>query len=113
LLEDLLDSGIYGGSTMARRHSANITLSAAQSGKRNTIFSLRNSLFPELSYMKSRYPWVKRTPMLLPFAWMVRIVQYLGNRKNFDTLDTSDTKTSLEIGMERVELLRKYRIIDE
>ena len=113
LLEDLLDSGIYGGSTMARRHSANITLSAAQSGKRNTIFSLLNSLFPELSYMKSRYPWVKRTPMLLPFAWMVRIVQYLGNRKNFDTLDTSDTKTSLEIGMERVELLRKYRIIDE
>lgn len=34
LLVDLLEGGVYGGSTMARRHSANMTLEAARRGKR-------------------------------------------------------------------------------
>lgn len=34
LLVDLLEGGVYGGSTMERRHSANMTLEAARRGKR-------------------------------------------------------------------------------
>lgn len=104
LLMDLLDSGIYGSSTKERQHSANITLSAAASGKKNTAGSLMRSLFPGFTYMKNKYPWVKRMPFLLPIGWLVRIVAYLrGDR---------DEKSGLQIGMERVELLRKYRLIE-
>ena len=46
LLLDLLDSGIYGDSTAERKHSSNITLAAAESGKKDTVASVKASLFP-------------------------------------------------------------------
>lgn len=107
LLLDLLDSGVFGDSTMERKHSANVTLAAAESGKKDMTASLRASLFPKMSYMKNGYPWLEKYPIILPVAWMMRIASYLrySNKK-------SDESSSIEIGMDRVELLREYHIID-
>lgn len=107
LLLDLLDSGVFGGSTMERKHSANVTLAAAESGKKDVTASLCASLFPKISYMKNGYPWLEKYPIFLPIAWMLRIVNYL-KHSNKKTNESS----SIEIGMERVELLKKYHIID-
>lgn len=108
LLLDLLDSGIYGDSTMERKHSSNITLAAAESGKKDTVASVKASLFPGKDYMKRGYPWLERYPWLLPVAWGMRIVGYLKNKRK----NSKEEPSGVEIGMSRVELLREYDIID-
>ena len=57
--------------------------------------------------MKQRFEWVKKHPYLLPVGYVVRIVQYLKSSKRKPT----DEKNSIQIGMERVELLKQYHII--
>lgn len=108
LLLDLLDSGIYGDSTMERKHSSNITLAAAESGKKDTVASVKATLFPGMDYMKNGFPWLRRYPWLLPVAWGIRLVRYLKNAKK----NTKEEPGGVEIGMSRVELLREYDIID-
>lgn len=108
LLLDLLDSGIYGDSTAERKHSSNITLAAAESGKKDTMASVKASLFPGKDYMKRGYPWLERYPWLLPVAWGMRIVGYLKNKRK----NSKEEPSGVEIGMNRVELLREYDIID-
>lgn len=107
LLLDLLESGIYGDSTMERKHSSNMTLAAVKSGKKNLTASLKESLFPSISYMKAKYGWLEKCPWLLPAAWAVRIVSYMKSSRKRD-----ERENSVEIGINRVELLRKYDIID-
>ena len=106
LLVDLLEGGVYGGSTMARRHSANMTLEAARRGKKATASSVWSSLFPGVSYMKGHYVWLCKYPWLLPAAWVMRLFGYAADRKH------TEDQSSLEIGNKRVELLRKYHVID-
>lgn len=107
MLEDLLDSGIYGNSTMERKHSSNMTLAAAASGKKDTTGSIMASLFPNAEYMKGQFAWVEKYPWLLPATYVIRIVRYLKNSGKKE----KDEQSSVQIGMERVELLRKYNII--
>lgn len=108
LLLDLLDSGIYGDSTAERKHSSNITLAAAESGKKDTMASVKASLFPGKDYMKRGYPWLENYPWLLPVTWGMRIVGYLKNKRK----NSKEEPSGVEIGMSRVELLREYDIID-
>ena len=108
MLMDLLDSGIYGNSTMERKHSANMTLAAVVSGKKDTTGSILASLFPGTDYMKSQFQWLNRYPWLLPVAYGIRIMRYLKKSGSRDKGEQS----SIQIGMERVELLRKYGIIE-
>jgi len=114
LLEDLLDSGIYGDSSMERKHSSNMTLTAAAGGKANTAASLKNSLFPDEEYMQKSFPWLKKCPWLLPVAYGIRICRYLkvSDRKNGSEDGAKDQRSSVQIGVERVELLRQYDIIE-
>ena len=98
LLLDLLDSGIYGDSTAERKHSSNITLAAAESGKKDTVASMKASLFPGKDYMKRGYPWLERYPWLLPVAWGMRIVGYLKNKRK----NSKEEPSGVEIGMNRV-----------
>ena len=58
--------------------------------------------------MKKGYPWLEKYPWLLPAAWGMRIVKYLGGNKK----GKKDEPSGVEIGMSRVELLREYDIID-
>ena len=99
--------GIYGNSTMERKHSANMTLAAVVSGKKDTTGSILASLFPQADYMKGQFTWLQKYPWLLPVAYGIRIVRYLKNSGHRD----SEEQSSIQIGMERVELLRKYKII--
>ncbi|MEE1086808.1 MAG: nucleotidyltransferase family protein [Schaedlerella sp.] len=107
LLQDLLDSGVFGQSTAERKHSANVTLAAVKNGKKNVMASINASLFPNFDYMKKGYPWLQRYPFLLPVAWGLRILNYIKNSKK-----NGEKSSSLEIGMDRVELLKEYHIID-
>ena len=110
LLEDLLDSGVYGASTLSRKHSSSITLGAVENEKRGAPPErppVRRILFPPAAALSGRYPYLKKRPWLLPAAWMQRLAGYLGKQTKSDS--ASD---ALRIGKKRLSLLREYGILE-
>ena len=107
LLKDALDGGIYGSVDMSRKHSGSITLGAVESAhNEKKSVPIMKTLFPNRAVMEMSYPWVKKSGALLPVAWSARIVRYIGERgKNNNAVE------SIRIGSERIELLKKYKII--
>ena len=92
-----------------RIHSSNITLGAvAAKGRYRSLAGIFQSLFPSASYIKKMFPYVSRCPLLLPIGWLHRIFNYMVSSKRDERLDAL---TTLKIGKERVELLRKYGVI--
>lgn len=107
LIEDALDGGIYGTSSMSRKHSSTITLGVVESSRNEKkSIPIVKTLFPNRATMEMSYPWVKKSGILLPAAWCARIVRYIGSRGQ----DNSATE-SLKIGSKRMELLKLYKII--
>lgn len=109
MLADLLDSGIYGSADQNRLHSSNMTLGAVEAQKQGRQkHGVVRSLFPSAKALAGRYPYLKKHPVLLPVAWGSRILTY-----GRETLKSgSDAGESVRIGNRRIELLRKYDIID-
>lgn len=111
LLEDLLSAGIFGSSDMNRKHSSNITLNAVtawKKGKKSGSFVIR-TIFPAAKNLEKRYPCLKKHPYLLPVAWVDRLVRY-GKENNKKT--KNHAAESIKIGNRRIELMKKYYIID-
>ena len=112
LLDDLLDAGIYGGGTMSRKHSSNITLNAVSSEKqgKKAGHSVLKTLFPSAKNMEGRYPYLKKHPYLLPVAWLTRIMRYHQETKKSQN---NDAAQAVSIGNQRIELFREYHILDK
>jgi len=102
LLNDILSGAVYGADGAARLNSGNITLSAAEGIGRHS--SLLRTLFPPISIMKKRYPYLQRFPFLLPYSWLARAVSY---HKEV-TSEGNDVTESLTIGKRRADLLTHY-----
>ena len=111
MLEDLLDAGIYGDGTMSRKHSSSITLNAvsAQKQGKKAEHSVIKTLFPPVKSMERRYSYLKKYPMLLPVAWISRILKY---RKEISKSQNNDAAQAVAIGNRRVALLKQYKILD-
>lgn len=123
LLEDMLDAGVFGKSSIGRIHSANITMSAAdrsfeknvdETGKNDSKrqkvrLSITSSLFPPKSYMEQTYPYLKKKGYLLPIAYMQRIRNYRKERKVQSKY--SAEISSITVGKKRMELMRQYGVI--
>ena len=109
LLDDVLDSGVYGSSTMSRKHSASITLGEVESAKSKVSFAKTRKvqmLFPPASSLVKRYPYLIKHPWLLPIAWLQRVFGYLKR------LDKSNTPgEALRVGQERTALLKQYGLL--
>ena len=105
LMDDILDSGALGDSSLDRLHTSNMTLHAVEGHRGNYVLS---SLFPSIRKIKGSYTYLDKYPFLLPVAWTQRIIRYLK-----DTIKKKDSSasSSVRLGMERIELLKKYRII--
>ncbi|WP_277258123.1 nucleotidyltransferase domain-containing protein [Merdimonas faecis] len=110
LLEDILEGGVFGDSSMSRKHSSNITLQAVSESKRGkkAKASVLQSLFPDRRYMERNYSYLKKHRFLLPVAYLSRIGKYL---KETRQSKGNYAKASIEIGSRRVDLLKKYKII--
>ena len=110
LLADLIAGGIFGDSSMSRKHSSNMTLQAVAADKRGAKqrASLRQSIFPGREYMERTYTYLKKYPFLLPAAWISRIGKYLIESQG---TEHNDAMESIEIGNKRIDLMKKYKII--
>lgn len=112
LLDDLLDAGIYGGSTMSRKHSSNITLNAVAAEKQGKKhgYSVLKTLFPSVRNMQGRYPYLKKYPYLLPVAWISRGLDY---HRETGKSEDNDAAQAVLLGNKRMELLREYHILNK
>ena len=109
MLEDLMDSGVYGDATMSRKHSSTMTIQAVTADKQGKKGkrSLLRTLLPKRESLVGRYPYLQNKPYLLPLAWASRIWGYVRRSSK----QNDNTAESLRIASERIELMRKYGII--
>lgn len=107
LLSDSLSGGLFGVDDMDRLHSSRITLDAAAADKKDRRRrGLIASVFPSRAYMADSYPYLKDKPWLLPAAWGQRLFSYLSQERG-------NPSRSMKIGRERVEMLKRYKVITE
>lgn len=105
LLADCFSGGLYGVDDPDRHHSTRITLDAVAASRQGRARrDFWSSLFPGVRYLQASFPYARSHPALVPVAWAHRLLNYLSRG------DLSASK-SLQIGRERVELLRRYKII--
>ena len=102
LINDILDAGVFGASTMDRKHTALMTLDAVEDKKKSNRLEV---VFPNVNYLKDNYTYLQKYPILLPVAWGQRILSYLKKNK------TSSYINTMELGKQRIELLKEYKII--
>jgi hypothetical protein len=108
MLKDILCGGVYGSADANRQHSATMTLNAVSAERTNKKFSVLQSIFPSGETMQNKFPYVKKHPLLLPVAWMQRIINYAKRSRS----GVANPAESLAIGKERIDLLRYYGIVD-
>ena len=110
LLADLLGAGVFGGATLSRRHSSNMTLDAVaadRQGKKAKI-SLAGTIFPSSEMLETKYTYLKEKPHLLPKAWAERGLAYI--KETAKTKNNSPAE-AIKIGNDRIELLKEYKVI--
>lgn len=110
LLKDLLVGGIYGDSDMSRKHSSSLTLNAVQAQKsgKKVKTNVLKAIFPTMSSMTNKYPYLEKYPFLLPVAYGSRIVKY---GKESKSMHGNKASESIKIGNQRIELFKRYDIL--
>ena len=95
---------------MSRKHSSNITLDAvaAQKQGRKAKGNMISSVFPSVSQLESRYPYLKKHPYFLPIAWCSRLWKY---SKETKCSQNNNAAEALKIGNERINLMKEYGIL--
>lgn len=109
LLHDALCGGVYGSNSYTRLHSSTVTLNAVKASRTGEKSSVLRTVFPKRAYLERRYPYLKKRPYLLPVAWVQRIAHYAGEQSGAD----NSASGSIKLAKERIELMKRYGIIDE
>lgn len=97
---DVFGGGSLGKGDEDRVHSANVTASAFKGQS-----SVKKILFPPAERLKRNYPFCRKNPLLLPLAWLLRLISYLFGK--------GKKKSALKTGGRRLKLLKKYGLIKE
>lgn len=109
LLHDTLCGGVYGSNDLTRLHSSTVTLNAVKASRTGEKSSVLRTVFPKREYLERRYPYLKKRPYLLPVAWMQRLAHYAGEKK---TGADSSASGSIKLAKERIELMKRYGVMD-
>lgn len=109
LLHDTLCGGVYGTNDLTRLHSSTVTLNAVKASRTGEKSSVLRTVFPKREYLERRYPYLKKRPYLLPVAWAQRLAHYAGEKK---TGADSGASGSIKLAKERIELMKRYDIMD-
>lgn len=109
LLHDTLCGGVYGSNDLTRLHSSTVTLNAVKASRTGEKSSVLRTVFPKREYLERRYPYLKKRPYLLPVAWVQRIAHYASEKQSNPDNSASG---SIKLGKERIELMKRYGIMD-
>ena len=103
---DGLEGGIYGSAHGDRLHASTMTLRAF-AGEGRGLSPLR-TLFPPRDDLLDRYPYLKKGPWLLPWAWLQRLCHYAAE----DHGKKNSPAGAVRLARRRVELLKLYEVMD-
>lgn len=109
LLHDTLCGGVYGSNDLTRLHSSTVTLNAVKASRTGEKSSVLSTVFPKREYLERRYPYLKKRPYLLPVAWAQRIAHYASEKQSGADNSASG---SIKLAKERIELMKRYGIMD-
>ena len=109
LLHDTLCGGVYGSNDLTRLHSSTVTLNAVKASRTGEKSNVLRTVFPKREYLERRYPYLKKRPYLLPVAWAQRLVHYAGEKK---TGADSSASGSIKLAKERIELMKRYGVME-
>ena len=109
LLHDSLCGGAYGSNDLTRLHSSTVTLNAVKASRTGEKSGVLSTVFPKREYLERRYPYLKKHPYLLPVAWVQRLAHYVGEKK---TGTDNSASGSIKLAKERIELMKRYDIMD-
>ena len=109
LLHDTLCGGVYGSNDLTRLHSSTVTLNAVKASRTGEKSSVLRTVFLKREYLERRYPYLKKHPYLLPVAWAQRLAHYAGEKK---TGTDNSVSGSIKLARERIELMKRYDIMD-
>ena len=109
LLHDTLCGGVYGSNDLTRLHSSTVTLNAVKASRTGEKSSVLRTVFPKCEYLERRFPYLKKRPYLLPVAWAQRLAHYAGEKK---TGTDNRASGSIKLAKERIELMKRYGIMD-
>ena len=109
LLHDTLCGGVYGSNDLTRLHSSTVTLNAVKASRTGEKSSVLSTVFPKREYLERRYPYLKKRPYLLPVAWVQRIAHYASEKQSNPDNSASG---SIKLGKERIELMKRYGIMN-
>ena len=109
LLHDSLCGGVYGSNDLTRLHSSTVTLNAVKASRTGEKSSVLRTVFPKREYLERRYPYLKKRPYLLPVAWVQRLAHYASEKRSGAD---SSASGSIKLAKERIELMKRYGIMD-
>ena len=92
---------MYGSNDLTRLHSSTVTLNAVKASRTGEKSGVLRTVFPKREYLER--------PYLLPVAWAQRLVHYAGEKK---TGTDSSASGSIKLAKERIELMKRYDILD-
>lgn len=105
LLDDFVDSGVFGNATEARKSASLWNKTALEKKEENKFKKYLYMVFPPISYLRGAKPKLVEKPYLLPVAWFERWKRII--RK----ANTKKIIESKKLSQERIELLKSYKIL--
>ena len=109
LLHDSLCGGVYGSNDLTRLHSSTVTLNAVKASRTGEKSSVLRTVFPKREYLERNYPYLKKRPYLLPVAWAQRLAHYASEKQSGAD---SGASGSIKLAKKRIELMKRYDILD-
>lgn len=106
LLEDLMQTGIFGGSEKTDYLAANIRMSTSYDRtKQGKIKTLLAGAFPPIGQLIEPYPYLVEKPWLLPVVWIKRFMKF-GKSNGKDMIFI--VRETVKKANQREDILRKY-----
>jgi hypothetical protein len=91
----------------------NVLLRQVSLDENNDTRGLRRLFFPSAKTLENRYKYLKKTPYLLPVAWVQRIIYgRIGKKVKFSRM-LSDINGALKFSDERLQWLKKLGLNDK
>lgn len=118
LLIDIMHAGIFGKSDPDQTKSSSLTFQALvqdrkETNRKKSNINLIRMVFPNRECMARGYDYCEKSPLLIPVAWMHRLLNYVLRARKQGRNVWKHANRSFMIGKQRVQLLREYGIIGD
>lgn len=107
IMQDILEGGVYGKSSLERQYSGNIMQTALQYGQSSMILRMAKTLLPGREHMKKLYPWVEKSPLFLYPAYALRALRYLAKMAR----GHGNPGKAVLLGEMRIRMAEKYGML--